>query len=164
MGMADEIKDDVNKAVSELNVKFKLNKPRIFVETYEGVEGFKTIMSLILKEGKEWLTIGSTGKALLLAPIFLEQFVARREKLKINRKILIANNKQGKDYSKLLKKQKFVEVKFLPENIEAPQTIWIFGDKVAIHLISEEFPVSTLIDNKQIADSYRGYFNILWKK
>jgi len=64
---------------------------------------------------------------------------------------------------KQLKKQKFVSIKVLPKDIQNPQTIWIFGNKVGIVLVSIEHPIIFLIENKEIADSYRGYFEILWK-
>lgn len=149
--------------ISELKERFQKIKVDVFSEIYEGKEGLKSVMEDILKQKKEWLTIGSTGKGTKILPFYLKNFTKRREKAKIKRKVLIARTKEGEEYYKELKSQKFVNVKFLPKNIKQPQTIWIYNDKVAIILVSLDHPVITLIQNKEIAESYREYFDWLWK-
>jgi len=148
----------------DLKEKFERIKPEYKAEVYEGKEGLKTIMELILKEKKEWFAIGSTGKGPLVLPYFMESWTKKREKLKISYKVLVANTEEGKKRFEEHKKMKYVEHKFLPKEMQNPQTIWIFGDYVAIVLVSLEYPISFLIKNKEIADSYRGYFDLLWKK
>jgi hypothetical protein len=120
-------------------------------------------MEDILKERKEWLTIGSTGKAPLALPFYLEQFAKRRVKSGIKRKVLIADTSEGMEYSKQLKKQGLAEIKFLPKEIQNPQTIWIYNDKVIIILTSKDYPVMIKVENKDIANSYRDFFSLLWK-
>lgn len=75
---------------------------------------------------------------------------------------MIAQTKIGIGYFKELKKQKFTQIKFLPKETEQPQTIWVFGDNVAIILVSDE-PVVFLISNKEISNSFKDYFNFMWK-
>lgn len=160
----EEEEKEVTNILSQLKDLFKTPKTRIHAEIFTGKEGVKSVMELILKEKKEWLTIGSTGMGLIIFPFYLKHLAKRREKAKIKRKVLLAQTKQGKEYFKELRKQKFVQVKFLPSNIKQPQTIWIFGDKVAICLVSLDQPIVFLIDNKEIADSFRDYFNWMWRK
>jgi hypothetical protein len=121
-------------------------------------------MEMILKEKKEWFTMGSTGKGPVVLPYYLEQFAKKRVRLGIKRKVLLTDTKEGRAYHKILKKQGLVQIKFLPKEIQQPQTIWIFDDKVAIVLVSVECPVVFLIDNKEIAHSYKEYFNLLWER
>lgn len=157
---------EVKSILPEIKEKFKAKKPEVFAEIYEGKEGLKTVMEDILKtlkKGEEWLTIGSTGKGPIALPFYLEQFAKRREKQKIRRKILIADTLEGHNYAKMLIKQKYIQLKFLPKEIQNPQTIWVYNNKVALILVSEEHPVIFLIENKDIANSYRDYFNLLWK-
>jgi len=164
LNIAMERVEEIQKILPEINKKFDSVKTKILCEVYEGVEGLKSVMEMILKERKEWLTIGSTGKAPIILPFYLEQFARKRVKLRIKRKILIADTKEGREYYKMLKKQDLTQTKFLPKEIQQPQTIWIFGNKVAIILVSLEYPVVFLIDNKEIAHSYREYFDLLWKQ
>lgn len=159
-----ERESEIQKILPEIEKRLETKKPEIFAEIYEGVEGLKSVMEMILKERKEWLTIGSTGKAPSVLPYYLEQFAKKRVKLGIRRKVLIVDTKEGREYYRILKKQNLTQVKFLPKEIQQPQTIWVFGNKVAIILVSLEYPAVFLIDNKEIAHSYREYFNVLWKK
>ena len=159
----EEEEKEVTNILSRLNELFKTPKTRIHAEIFTGKEGVKSVMELILKERKEWLTIGSTGKGPEILQYYLTHFAKRREKAKIKRKVLIAATKEGQDYFTELKKQKFVQIKFLPGNIKQPQTIWVFGDKTAIILVSLDQPIVFLIENKEIADSFTDYFNWMWK-
>ena len=61
-----------------------------------------------------------------------------------------------------LKKIPYAEIRFLPKNYATPAATNIYGNKVAIINWTEN-PLAILINNKEIADSYRKYFEILWK-
>lgn len=160
----EEEEKEVTNILQQLKELFKTPKTRIHAEIFTGKEGVKSVMELILKEKKEWLSIGATGTGLIVFPFYLKHFSKKREKLKIKRKVLIAQTKEGKEYFKELKKQKFVNVKFLPKNIKQPQTIWVFGDKIAILLVSLDQPIVFLIDNNEISNSFKDYFNWMWRK
>jgi len=147
----------------KLTLEFNEIKKEIFSEIYEGKQGLTSVMELILKEKSEWLSIGSTGKGSFVLPFYLEHYGRKRAKLKIKRKVLISNTKEGKTLGKKLIKEGLVNIKFLPKNISQPQTIWIFGNKIAIILVSVECPIIFLIENKNISNSFKEYFNILWK-
>jgi len=155
--------ESIQSLLPELLLKYNETKSDLNASIYKGKEGLKTVMELILKEKNEWFTIGSTGKGQEALQYYLEQFSKRREKLSIKRKILVAKTKKGIEYSKILEKQSFVDIKFLPEEIQNPQTIWIFGNKVAIILVSVEQPIVFFIDNKEISKSFQDYFELLWK-
>jgi len=156
--------NEIEQILPELISKFNATKPEVFSEIYEGKEGLKTVMELILKENKDWLSIGSTGKGPSVIPYFLEHWHKRRIKQKIQFKTLIADTLEGRERTKKFSKIGMAKVKFLPKEIKHPQTIWIFGNKVAIILVSIEHLTIFLIDNKEIAASFRDYFNWMWKK
>lgn len=164
LDIAKEREMEIQSVIPEIIEKFRKTESRIHAEIYEGTEGLKSVMEIILKEKKEWYTIGSTGKGPVVLPFYLEQFARKRVKLGIKRKVLLVDSKEGRAYYKVLKQQGLVRIKFLPKEIQQPQTIWIFDDKVAIILVSVECPVVFLIDNKEIADFYKEYFNLLWNK
>jgi len=164
LDIAKEREMEIQSVIPEIIEKFRKTESRIHAEIYEGTEGLKSVMELILKEKKEWYTIGSTGKGPVVLPFYLEQFARKRVKLGIKRKVLLVDSKEGRAYYKVLKQQGLVKIKFLPKEIQQLQTIWIFDDKVAIILVSVECPVVFLIDNKEIADFYKEYFNLLWNK
>ncbi len=155
---------ELEAVMPEIVEKFKRTESKMHAEIYEGADGLKSVMDMILKEKTEWYTIGSTGKAPMILPYYLEQFAKKRVKLGIKRKVLLVGSREGRDYYKILKKQGNAQIKFFPDEIKQPQTIWIFGSKVAIILVSLENPTTFLIDSREIAHSYREYFHLLWKK
>jgi sugar-specific transcriptional regulator TrmB len=155
---------EVKAVLPELQNLFKTSKTRIQAEIYSGTEGLKSVMELILREQKDWLSIGSTGKGPQIIPYFLPGWHRKRLKLKIKYKGLIANTPKGRKRAEEFSKIGLAQYKFLPKNIRHPQTIWVFGDKTAIILVSVDMPVITLIDNKEIANSFREYFDALWKQ
>lgn len=53
-------------------------------------------------------------------------------------------------------------IQFRYLDIKSEATTTIFKDKVAIHILTQK-PMIIVIKNKQIADTYRDHFEILWK-
>lgn len=153
----------IKEILPDLILKYKQTKSELEASVYKGKEGLKTVMELILKEKKDWLSIGSTGKGPKALPYFLPGWHRRRLKLKIEYRGLFADTPDGRKRAREYLKMGSAKFKFLPKEIKNPQTIWIFGNKVAILLISIEQPVIFLINNKEIADSFMAYFNWLWK-
>ena len=164
LSIIKEKENEIKSILPELKTRFNSNKPTILSQIYEGKQGIKSVMEDILKANKEWLTIGATGKGLEIIPYYVTHFSKKRQELKIKRKILIAKTSIGKKYAKELEQQTYTKVKFLPKQILNPQTIWIYMDKVITINVSKEHPLLFMIQNKEIADSYRDYFNLLWKK
>lgn len=162
--MIKEQEEEIKAILPELNEKYKAKRTKFFAEIYEGNEGLKTIMEDLLREKEEWLTIGATGFRPKSFDYYLDVFAARRERAGIKRKVLMADTKEGRTYYDSLKVQKMMEVKFLPKAIQNPQTIWIYGNKTMIMLTSEEHPLMFLIESKEITNSYRDYFNLMWRQ
>jgi len=54
------------------------------------------------------------------------------------------------------------QVKQLPRKT-GPAAINIYGNKVAIIHWSKETPFAIVINNKDIAESYKEFFKLLWK-
>jgi hypothetical protein len=52
---------------------------------------------------------------------------------------------------------------FIPDKYMNPTTTWVYGDNVAIVAWSA-FPIATLIRSKDIANSFRSYFELRWKQ
>ena len=65
----------------------------------------------------------------------------------------------GKRFSKM----KYTELKFIQEYYESPASNWIYGDRIAIIFWYKEFPFALRIIDNNLAESYRNYFNLLWK-
>jgi len=52
-------------------------------------------------------------------------------------------------------------VRYLPKDYFSPISTVIYGNKVALIIWSEPY-YAFLIENKEVADSFKSYFNLLW--
>ena len=83
----------------------------------------------------------------------------RRGKLKIPLKIVYSEKVKDK---KAKAKFPITEMKFHSYPYDTPATTWVYGDKVAIIVWSDQ-SLATLIRSKEVADSYHQFFQALWK-
>lgn len=133
---------------------------------YEGYQGFKTAFQKIIEDCPKNETIYILGFSeqqtkneslrLFLSNMNLKSAV-KKHKLKI-----ILDNSARKTLGKDRAKEKFTEVKYMPEGYISPAAIDVFEDYVYIFLW-EEKPFVFMIKNKTIAESFKTYFNFLWK-
>ncbi len=132
-----------------------LEQKETIINIYDGKEGFRVMMNLVKNE-KEFFAFGSTGRAFYQfyeMPAIAKMF----EKLRVKTKIL--GNKKYKGTEPFA--FDFIEYRY--NNIKSEATTSIFGDYVSIHLIKGK-PIIIIIKNKDIAESYKNYFEYLWGK
>lgn len=149
---------NITSILSKLLQIQKLPKEENFVTVYKGLNGYKAVLNDILETGKENLVLGVHRPP---KPVkeFLSNFHKKRVKLGIPEKLIFRTSdlKRAEQLSKL----PFTKVKVISEISDKKVAINIYGDKVAILMWSD--PVGILIKKKEIADSFREYFKILWK-
>jgi len=144
----------VNGLVPRLKTIEKLEESKQEVNIYEGRGGLRSIINLLMKQ-KCLCSFGVTGKAY---DIFYEFPALAKEWEKRNFTARIITHSKNKNHP--MTKLKGVEPRYLDVNSEATTTI--FGDYVSVH-ITKERPLVILIKNKEIADTYRNHFEVLWK-
>jgi sugar-specific transcriptional regulator TrmB len=133
----------------------KLNREKTRAELYQGKEGIKTVLKDIIKVGKDHIIFGEDGLQFeKLFPIYSKQFVKKLEKENIKERVLF---KAKGD----MVKAKGSEFRYLPDDYFSPTCTVVYGNKTAIIIWSEPF-LTILIENKEVARSYRNYFEILW--
>lgn len=145
----------VSDLIKELK-KIKIKKQEeTQINVYEGKEGIRTLMKEITKT-KQFLAFGGTGRAYDL--LYEMPAIAKKlEKTKSFAKVIV-----GKEYKKHeFTKYKNIKVKSI--NIKSEATTTIFNNTISIHLIKDK-PIVIMIKNKDIAQSYKNYFNYMWKK
>ncbi|MFC1682026.1 TrmB family transcriptional regulator [Nanoarchaeota archaeon] len=144
----------IQDLIKELNsIKTKENQ-ETEMNIYEGIEGLRTIIKLWLKH-KEFCSFGGTGR--LFKQIYEAHALAKQaQKNKIKVKVIVNSENLDPEFVKY----KNIQIKKRPIKSEA--TTSIFGEYVSIHLLKDK-PIIILIKNKHIAESYRNYFNYLWR-
>jgi len=151
----------VEDYLPELN---NLYKPKIIspvVEVYDGQEGIKTILREVLNENKGWLCLGSTGKSVEIIPFFLEHLHKQRIKQKMPLRVIYNDDKRGRARGKEIENQRYTEVRYMPKT--SPSTTYVYGNNVATIIWEKDKLVAIKIDDKDVADAYKSYFEELWK-
>lgn len=156
----------IQSLIPQLSKLKNSEKKQTISAVYEGYEGFKTAFRKITDDCPENGTIQILGfseqqsKSESLRT-FLANMNLRSAEKKQKLKIILDNsvkNTLGKDR----KKEKFTEVKYMPDGYISPGAIDVFEDYVYIFLW-EEKPYVFMIKNAQIAESFKHYFDFLWK-
>jgi len=128
-------------------------------QTLRGFEGTKHLAEDVLETGEDLYLIGATGDLGDLYPEYYHDWTERRIKKGLSIKLLADQEVKKK---KFFMEMPMAERAFLPKEYSSPNVIWIYGDKVANLLWLEE-PIVFIIENKQLADHYRSYFEMLKK-
>lgn len=151
--------DLVRSIIPELSEKFKTKVKTREVIYFEGLQGMKSFYDDMHKENKNIYVIGATGKSYTQLKYFIHSWNRRINELNIKIKVLWnydAINKQ-----EFVKEVKRSENKTLPKNFSTPTQIFIYGDKSAIVVWSEE-PLCVLIKSKEAAKGFKKYFDFMW--
>lgn len=131
------------------------------IEVYEGKEGMKTILAMSvrdsLKTKKEILGISvQQQKCRKLGGIYHERWYDDRAKYKIKSRYLMSVEEK-------VIPVKYTQFKILPKEAKNPNEVFIFGNKVAHFLFIGEVFTAILIENEEITNRWRDYFDFLWK-
>ncbi len=135
-----------------------LKKPEI--ETYEGIQGLKSIFNDILKENKETHFIGAP-KMLDSLEFYFPHFIKQKRKQNIFSRVITHDCKAMRKYKKEAPKP-YITMKFINEPISITKII--YGSKMAILTFKEKASVGTIINNKELVDTEKRLFEIVWKQ
>ena len=152
-------KELVTSVLPELENRRKLSREPQEATIYKGRQGLKSVAEEVLNTRKPILVFGAEGKFFQLFTHYAEQWHMRRGRLNIPLKIIfnerLRNVKSNAHFPK-------AQIRFNAHMYDTPATTWIFEDKVAIVVWSEQ-PLVTLIRSKEVATSYKQFFTILWQ-
>lgn len=156
----EEQKESIKQVLPQLKKLEGTQKEEINASIYKGKEGIKTILSMVLKEKQDFYIFGAKGLIFRKLKYFMPNFEKERTKRKI-KFIRLFDNKERAIASL---KDLLAEGKILPIEFGVSSIVWIFGSKVAILLWKEEYPTAFLIEKKEIADSFRKWFMLVYDK
>lgn len=131
---------------------------------YEGHYGVKTAQEnyfATMKTGSgEYLMFGASLQLHEKLDAFFNFFHQRRSQMKVPARLLF--NENNRPYGQLKKKYRPVQVRYMPENVITPSWTSIYENEMLIGIMGER-PVALFTKNKQMADSFRNYFELMWK-
>lgn len=147
--------EDAKKIVPELLLDFKMAKERQEIHSFKGLVGIKTILNEMLKSKTEILDFGAEYKIKEFLPYDYSRWDKERIKNKIKMRI-VANIK--------IKPIKLglTNIKYIPAEFNSNVSTYIFDGKVALVMWVEN-PLGVIIEHKAVYESYKNYFEYLWK-
>ncbi|MFH1849901.1 MAG: helix-turn-helix domain-containing protein [archaeon] len=153
---------EVERVMPELLLKQKMAEKKQEVNIYEGIKGIKTAneKTLQMEEGSECYFMGTSVLSASRLKDYWPGFNMRREKKKIRSKILF-NRDVAKEVLDNRNSFKLCRAKYMPYDISTPSWIEIFDDSTIIGVPSEN-PIALEIKNRDVAESFKAYFEALW--
>jgi len=134
-------------------------------EVFEGLEGLKNAREKYIKTMKKGDNIyffGVPSSAYTRMEAYYKDWNARRIRKKINSYTVFTDEARENKYVKTKPMHKYTFLRFLPKGILTHAWIEIYRDTVVIALNYKK-PMSIVIHNKYVAESYKKYFDLLWK-
>ena len=163
LDILDEKKENLKKLIPEIKLLSNKKENDYSVSLYEGYKAFKQLydhLLLKLKPKDEILVFGAQPESAdFLSRTFFKQYSKIRLKRKVKMRIIFNHN--AKETAKEYSKMPFTIAKVLPKGRIVPTAMDIYPDKVSI-LLSKEKPIVFHIDCKEVAESYKQYFEFLW--
>jgi len=161
----DEAMRSFENALPVLTSRWNLVYHRPAVTYYEGLAGLQKIYTDIINEGADILLFRSVHDD---DHPELDKVVQKQIKAQVERGIktraLTPIPEDGSLASEVTKpdEERLVTRRFMiREHFKLPAQVVVYGDKVAITDLKGAF-ISTLIENKNIADTFRQLFEYLW--
>lgn len=158
-----EEKQEIQKLIPQLEQIQKNAESPQEAEILQGKNGLITIAELVLKKvkkGDEVLVFGIPKEAMDLMGVYYKGWHERRAKKGIRCRMLY--NRTAKELGIIRRKIPLTQTRFLPKEIITPALVFIGENYVSIELFGDN-TLAFVIRNKKVADSYRVYFNLLWK-
>jgi HTH-type transcriptional regulator, sugar sensing transcriptional regulator len=152
--------DNLQKIIPDLKKLSGLNKEETSVEVHKGERVYRTLIKDVvasLKDKDEVLLVGIDEEKLIteVEPIYLRQYFTVMKERKIRERIIVAPGANRV-------KSKNISYHELDEKYIGNTAQIIYSDKVALFILGTPHHL-IVIDNKEIAGTYRKQFELLWK-
>lgn len=162
LNLLEAKKENIKEIMPELNMIYKHRKRRQEVHYFKGPEGVMTVYNMMLEQNATLYAIGGSSMNRQILKHRHELWNKERLRRKIHVKALYYEYLRA---SKKSDKEQLWEIKFLPDKFKSPSMIDICGDLVVTlipHPDKNEI-MCIVINNKEIADTYRNHFNFMWQ-
>jgi len=158
----DQKKEELQKFLPELTNMFNLSDSKPQVRFFEGKEGLLKMHSELLKsDTKEVVSFASTDGLLKIFPDYPKTLSSKRIKMGIRSRLIYTNIGEPvlkKHDDNMLREAKFVSSDKFPFKSD----VAIYGDNISISALEGKV-VGVIIVHKELADSFRALFNLLWE-
>ncbi len=159
-----EQEKEIKEIIPELKLKQQFVGGETEAEIFRGWKGMETVYHKMLlktlhKGDMNYVLGASKGEDEERTRRFFNNYVKELAKKKINMKIIYNESARG-NISENLKHPKLFEVRHMVHTTPAEINIW--EDNVMIVILRKD-PTVILVKDKKVADSFRSYFDVMWK-
>jgi len=144
--------------INEMNSFYKSTKDKRETLFFRGKQALKSVFDDQIKNGKEILMLSKGIDVNEIIKFYFPRFDAARVEKKIHIKILFDEGAKKLSY---IKKIPLAKIKYLKDGNSSLMSTYIYGDNVSLVVWTNE-PIAILIRQKEFADGFRNYFNLLW--
>lgn len=161
----DKNKEEIIKILPKFE-QIRKTKPVTDIQVYEGFRGIQTVFEKYhdrLKKGDETLTLGVPPFQEDKYHNYWEEDHIKRTKKGIKNRMLFNKNTD----IKILKHRnefKGCDARYMDSDIKTPAWIFIYKDVTGIFMQHQKEPLAVEIVNKEIAETFKAYFEDYWKK
>ncbi len=148
---------EVEKNISQLSAIFTQDPAKKEIGLFKGKLGIRSVMNDALNAKTDILDFGSATFPMRY-PKDHYIWESKRAREKIKMRIITPKSTRG-----IFKVKKYQYVRYIDSEFENLTSTFIYDDKVAMLLWAED-PFAILIENKELAASYRNYFEVMWQK
>ncbi|MBN2112358.1 hypothetical protein JW707_04650 [Candidatus Woesearchaeota archaeon] len=161
INILDTKKEKLNEIMPSLRLIQKSAKGESVFSTYKGEEASMNVLYHFLEFNEPIYVYGVPKTALeFLKKHRLDRF--HRDRIKKKIKMYHIYNFEASERVKTLKKMPYTLIRTLPHLFDSNVSTNICGDEVFFTIFTP--PLKTiLIKDKDMAEAYKNYFNILWK-
>jgi sugar-specific transcriptional regulator TrmB len=156
-------KQEVIDILPQLTQKIGTADQKRIAEMYEGYTGIMAIRDELMntfRKGESLLVLGAPKEVNELMEGKLLAFHRRRIKNKIGMRIIY--NSDAREFGNVRKKMQLTQVRYFPNNLVSPNWIDIFPETVMFAILLKK-PICFVVRDKSLANSFRTYFEMIWK-
>jgi len=173
--LLDFIEEKKNELVKEKKIvmdmlpslitNFNKTEEKVNVEVFNGWGGMKIVFEDLLNESKKgdinYVLGASKGKDSQQADLFFNKYSRLRADKGIVTQIIFNEElKKDKERMNFFYKSKLYKIRFMQQ--VTPSEIMIYQNKTCIIILSEE-PIVIRVTSKEVQESFKQYFEIMWK-
>lgn len=152
-----ELENRVDAVLPDLLAHFNAEASDREVRVLQGKEGIKQLFNDELREGETIHLIGSPEESEDILKYFLPNWTKKRQEHSIKIKGVFEHRMRG-----MVGEHPPIEHRYLPEDYKSNVSIAVYGNKVGIVFWIEN-PLVIMIEDEQAANSFMGYFNMVWE-
>lgn len=158
--------EHLSKHIEDLRYLFTVAKQEPGVRMYEGREGLKEVLQILLNSDSEVCIYGDGDAFKKAIPGWTEHYSEERAKRAIRSRLLLKSTAEVLHSMRSFKVQKsakthFSEIRVLPAAMEIVGGFDVIGDKLVLYSF-ENNVVAVVIESKLISKMMLSVFNILW--